>query len=148
LRALHEWIVDNGATPQILVDALHEALEVPDNRCGPGSKLVLNISPRAVRDLEIDTEFVSFVARFSGVSHAVLVPVEAVLAIYARENGQGMMFPDSEDDDENATSAAARPRPVSGPVSSKPDTGKKEPDDDPDSPGPERKGKPNLKVIK
>lgn len=96
LRALNEWICDNGLTPQIVVDNAHPGLIVPDS-VRTGDKLVLNISPTAVRDLELDNEYVSFVARFSGVSHGVVVPIAAVKAIYARENGQGMMFPDTED---------------------------------------------------
>lgn len=95
LRALNEWLVDNGMTPQILVDTRHPALQVPDHLRGQ-EKLVLNISPSAVRDLLIDNEYLSFVARFSGVSQGVIVPVEAVQAIYARENGQGMMFPEQD----------------------------------------------------
>jgi stringent starvation protein B len=96
LRALHEWIVDNGATPQILIDGKHPELEVPE-AARSGDKIVLNISPTAVRDLAIDNEYLSFVARFSGVSHGVWVPISAVQAIYARENGQGMMFPEIEE---------------------------------------------------
>lgn len=130
LRALNEWIVDNGSTPQILVDSTHPDLSIPDS-VRAGDKVVLNIAPSAVRDLEIDNEYVSFVARFSGVSHAVLVPVEAVQAIYARENGQGMMFPDSDDDDSGD----------SGEPNDTDSASKK------DRPGP-RRGKPNLKVIK
>lgn len=126
LRALNEWIVDNGSTPQILVDSTHPDVGIPD-AIRSGDKVVLNISPSAVRDLEIDNEYISFVARFSGVSHAVLVPVQAVQAIYARENGQGMMFPESEGDDNSGDDG----------VSSDSDDGS----------GPKR-GKPNLKVIK
>jgi len=95
LRALNEWLVDNGMTPQILVDTAHPSLQVPDSLRAQ-EKLVLNISPSAVRDLQIDNDFVSFVARFSGISQGVIVPVKAVLAIYARENGHGMMFPESD----------------------------------------------------
>lgn len=130
LRALNEWIVDNGSTPQILVDSAHPDLNIPD-AVRAQDKVVLNISPNAVRDLEIDNEYVSFVARFSGVSHAVLVPVEAVQAIYARENGQGMMFPESEYED-SADSTE--------PTDSDSQSAK-------DKSGP-RRGKPNLKVIK
>ena len=97
LRALNEWIVDNGCTPQVLVDSSHPDLEIPDS-VRSQEKVVLNISPSAVRDLEIDDEYLSFVARFAGVSHGVLVPIEAVQAIYARENGQGMMFPEAAGD--------------------------------------------------
>lgn len=151
LRALYEWIVDNGATPQILVDGTSDDLQIPDN-VRSGDKVVLNISPGAVRDLDVDTEYVSFVARFSGVSHGVVVPTEAVLAIYARENGQGMMFPDTEDDGQ-ARPDGRGPRPVAGPSASQRSEQSAEqddddPDDDPDGPGGGRKGPPNLKVIK
>jgi len=127
LRALHEWIVENGVTPQILVDAAHPDLEVPDT-ARSGDKIVLNLSPGAVRDLEIDNEFVSFVARFSGVSHGVVVPIAAVQAIYARENGQGMMFPDLDEGEGAQASGDGR-------------------EQDADSTGPGR-GKPDLRVIK
>lgn len=103
LRALNEWIVDNGMTPQVLVDAENPDVSVPDV-ARANDRIVLNIAPQAVRDLEIDNEYLSFVARFSGVSHGVLVPVEAVQAIYARENGQGMMFPDEAGDDDDRKS--------------------------------------------
>ncbi len=130
LRALNEWIVDNGFTPQILVDSTHPDLNIPD-AVRAGDKVVLNISPGAVRDLELDNEYLSFVARFSGVSHAVLVPIEAVQAIYARENGQGMMFPEADQED---AEQSAEP----GDSDSRTDNKKS---------GPKR-GKPNLKVIK
>lgn len=97
LRAVHEWIVDSGLTPHLLADAGHPGLEVPDSARQDG-RVVLNISPSAVRDLLIDAELVTFVARFGGVSRGVSVPVAAVQAIYARENGRGMMFPEEEED--------------------------------------------------
>lgn len=103
LRALNDWIVDNGMTPQVLVDAENPDVSVPDV-ARANDRIVLNIAPQAVRDLEIDNEYLSFVARFSGVSHGVLVPVEAVQAIYARENGQGMMFPDETGDGDDKKS--------------------------------------------
>ncbi len=147
LRALYEWIVDNGATPQILVDGTDGELQIPDS-VRSGDKVVLNISPSAVRDLDVDPDYVSFVARFSGVSHGVIVPIGAVLAIYARENGQGMMFPESEDT-ADAPSDGPGPRPVQGPApTERPGEDDDGPDDDPDGPGGGRKGRPKLKVIK
>lgn len=128
LRALNEWIVDNGMTPQLLVDTQHPGLEVPKSILGE-NKLVLNISANAVRDLLIDNEFVSFVARFSGVSHGVLVPIDAVLAIYTRENGQGMMFPES-----SVSNSSQQPPPKQDPDEQKPPS--------------RASGKPDLKVIK
>jgi len=132
LRALNEWIVDNGSTPQILVDGTNPDVAIPDAARG-GKKVVLNISPNAVRDLEIDNEYVSFVARFSGVSHAVLVPVGAVQAIYARETGHGMMFTEADPDETSEASQASTDD--SGQPASTDESARK-------------RGKPNLKVIK
>ena len=92
LRALYEWIVDNGLTPHVLVDARTEQVDVPQHYI-ENDKIVLNISPNAIRDLDIGNEILSFHARFTGKSRHIVVPVEAVLAIYARENGKGMLFP-------------------------------------------------------
>lgn len=97
IRALHEWIVDNGMTPHVLIDASREEVQVPEGSIQDG-KVVLNISPNAVRDLEMENDLLSCVARFGGVSQGIVVPVEAVRAIYARENGQGMMFPEDDND--------------------------------------------------
>ncbi|KFN47989.1 ClpXP protease specificity-enhancing factor [Arenimonas metalli] len=93
LRALNEWICDNGMTPYLLVDAAREGVQVPASVVKDG-RVVLNIAPRAVAHLVIDNREVRFMARFGGVSQAVLVPVGAVLAIYAQETGQGMMLPE------------------------------------------------------
>ncbi|QOC23672.1 ClpXP protease specificity-enhancing factor [Wenzhouxiangella sp. AB-CW3] len=129
LRALYEWIVDSGLTPHLLVDAQQPGVEVPESAVEDG-RVILNVNPSAVRDLLIDAELVTFVARFGGVSQAVTVPVEAVEAIYARENGRGMMFPPDGED----------PGGPSG----------KEGDESTEarSPSPGPRGKPNLKVIK
>ena len=93
LRALNEWIADNGMTPHLLVDASRPGVQVPQQAVSDG-KIVLNIAERAVARLLIDNDTVSFTARFGGVSHPVVVPIAAVLAIYARETGQGMALPD------------------------------------------------------
>jgi stringent starvation protein B len=93
LRALYEWIADNGMTPHILVDAQHPGVQVPTHAVKDG-RVVLNIAERAVAKLQLDNESVRFTARFGGVSHPVSVPIAAVLAIYARETGQGMALPD------------------------------------------------------
>ena len=93
LRALYEWIADNGMTPHILVDAAHAGVRVPAHTIKDG-RVVLNIADRAVARLELDNDAVRFTARFGGVSHPVLVPVAAILAIYARETGQGMALPE------------------------------------------------------
>ena len=91
LRALHGWISDNGLTPYLLVDAAVDGVRVPPGAAKDG-RVVLNMAARAVTQFEIANEYVRFTARFSGVSQAVHVPIAAVLAIYAHENGQGMMF--------------------------------------------------------
>ena len=97
LRAVYEWIADNGLTPQIVVDAQHEQARVPTAYVRDG-KIVLNISSTAVRGLSLGDEWVEFSARFGGTPFDVFVPVGAVLAIMARENGAGMSFPDAGDD--------------------------------------------------
>lgn len=91
LRALRDWIVDSDCTPQLLVDAQHAGLRVPPQAVRDG-KVVLNVSPSAIVDLVIDDDAISFGARFGGVPHQVFVPMTAVLAVFARENGAGMAF--------------------------------------------------------
>jgi len=95
VRALYEWICDNGLTPYLLVDAAAEGVRVPPQSVKEG-RVVLNIAPRAVTKLDLDNDLVSFQARFSGVPMLVLAPMDAVLAVYAMENGQGMLFPPVE----------------------------------------------------
>ncbi|NCT67098.1 MAG: ClpXP protease specificity-enhancing factor [Rhodanobacteraceae bacterium] len=91
VRALYEWISDNGLTPYLVVDAGVDGVRVPPSAVKDG-RVVLNIAARAVAQLEISNDYVQFLARFGGVSQSVQVPLAAVLAIYAQENGQGMMF--------------------------------------------------------
>ena len=110
LRALNQWIADNGMTPHLLVDATVPGVQVPPQAVHEG-KVVLNIADRAVTRLSIDNEWVGFTARFGGVSQPVLVPMGAVLAIYARETGQGMALPD----DPQAASPGEGPDPPTTP---------------------------------
>ncbi len=91
LRALYEWIEDNGCTPHLLVDATTPGVEVPSAYVKDG-QIVLNISSTAVRQLMIDNHSVRFDGRFGGVPTAVAAPIASVLGIYARENGKGMLF--------------------------------------------------------
>lgn len=91
IRALYEWIVDNDCTPHLLVNAEHSGVRVPEGFASDG-QIVLNVAPSAVRHLEMDNQAVSFEGRFGGVPHSLHVPAAAVMAIYARENGQGMVF--------------------------------------------------------
>jgi len=95
LRALYEWISENRMTPHILVDAAVDGVDVPEQAVQKG-KVILNIDHAAVHDLDMANEWLSFNARFSGRRYEVRVPLEAVLAIYAKENGQGMMFAQEE----------------------------------------------------
>jgi len=123
LRALYDWICDNGLTPYILADAEQPGVEIPPGSAKDG-KVVLNISSSAVRGLQLGKDTIEFSARFGGVPRVVRVPVSVVLAIYAQENGQGMLFPDESDKS-----------PVDGPAPKGPDL---EP--------PRKRG--HLKVIK
>ena len=99
LRALNEWILDNGMTPYVMVDAEATGVQIPVDYVEDG-KIVLNISPSAVRDLFINNESLSFSARFGGTPYQIYTPIVAVLAIYAKETGNGMVFPE-ENNDEN-----------------------------------------------
>ena len=91
IRALHEWISDNDCTPLVLVSSKHPDVQIPPGIDEDG-KVVLNISYGATQNLELVNEGILFDARFSGVSQSLYVPIDSILAIYARENGQGMMF--------------------------------------------------------
>lgn len=95
IRALHEWINDNGLTPYLLVDANQPGTRVPPQAVKDG-RVVLNIAARAVTRLDLGNDVISFQTRFNGVAMLVVVPIDAVLAIYAMENGQGMMFPPAD----------------------------------------------------
>ncbi len=92
VRALYDWILDNDATPYILVDTTFAGVRVPPGIASDG-KVVLNLAPQAIQNLEIDNDAIVFSARFGGVAEDVYCPMPALLAIYARENGEGMMFP-------------------------------------------------------
>lgn len=129
VRALYEWIVDNDCTPHMLVNSDYPKVQVPAGFASDG-QIVLNVSPTAVRQLHMDNEAVSFEGRFGGVPHTLYVPIPAIMGVYARENGQGMVFDLEESleaDDEV------------------------EPDDDGSPPGsepPRPTGRPSLKVVK
>jgi stringent starvation protein B len=99
IRALYEWIVDNGLTPHLLVNAEFPDVEVPRQYVHQG-RIVLNINDSAVQGLELGNEAIKFNARFGGVPCSVRIPSAAVMAIYARENGQGMIFGEGQGGDE------------------------------------------------
>ena len=129
VRAMYQWITDNGMTPHLLVDVSIDGVQVPTEHVQNG-KIILNIAPMAIGSLVLGDDEITFSARFSGQSMSLFIPVDAVLAVYAKENGQGMMF--TEDD---------------GAVSSDDDS-----DHDPDDPGsgPDAKKakRPSLRVVK
>ena len=105
LRAIYDWITDNGLTPYLLIDATKEGVRVPAQVIKNG-QVVLNLAMRAVAKLDLGNEWITFQARFSGTSHSIHVPLGAVLALYAQENGQGMMFPAEEAGGDPPTSPA------------------------------------------
>ena len=95
VRAMHAWIVDNGLTPYLMVDAGREGVQVPAEYVQDG-KIVLNVSPAAVKGLELTNDRITFNARFGGRPLNIQFPVSAVQAVYARENGRGMVFSEDE----------------------------------------------------
>lgn len=99
VRALYEWILENDCTPYVLVNAMADHVEVPQQFVKNG-QIVLNVSPVAVVDLLLTNEAMQFNGRFGGVPMDIYVPMTAVMGVYARENNQGMIFdlddPDSE----------------------------------------------------
>lgn len=111
VRALYQWILDNDHTPYILVDTASDQVLIPNGIANDG-KVVLNLAPSAIQNLEMTNTEVSFSARFNGVAEQIMVPVSALLAIYARENGEGMMFPaEAADSDSEAASESGAVKP-------------------------------------
>jgi stringent starvation protein B len=98
LRAFNEWIVDSSCTPILVIDANNPKCRIPQEHV-EGGEIVFNISSTAVRDLVISNEAIEFKASFSGVIHVVSAPINAILAIYAEENGEGIFFDADEEND-------------------------------------------------
>jgi len=158
VRALHEWCTDNGLTPYIAVLA-DDSVQVPREYVQNG-EIVLNVSFDATSALKLDNDFISFKARFGGVAREIMVPMDRVLAIYARENGQGMAFPvavpsaeaEAEDDaspTEPGESAEAAPAARGGMQLVQPtDEGASDDTPDADPPPPPKRKRPALKVVK
>ncbi|WP_049723639.1 ClpXP protease specificity-enhancing factor [Gilvimarinus polysaccharolyticus] len=92
IRAFYEWIVDNNCTPYLLVNAHASGVEVPQEHVNKDGQIILNIAPASVVDLDMLDDSISFSARFGGVPRRLFIPSYAVQGIYARENGQGMVF--------------------------------------------------------
>ncbi|OGT64104.1 MAG: ClpXP protease specificity-enhancing factor [Gammaproteobacteria bacterium RIFCSPLOWO2_02_FULL_47_50] len=110
LRALYEWILDNAMTPQLLVDTSVAGIVVPVNYIEKG-RMILNIQPDAVRDLVLGNEQITFSARFGGKSFQLIVPLNSVLAVYARENGKGLIF---EAEEKNTSILPEKPNEKTG----------------------------------
>jgi stringent starvation protein B len=110
LRALYEWILNNAMTPQLLVDTTVAGTVVPV-RYIENNRIILNIQPDAVRDLVLGNEQITFSARFGGKTFKLIVPVNSVFAIYARENGKGLIF---EAEDENTINMEDQPNEKTG----------------------------------
>ncbi len=108
IRAVYDWAVDGGFTPQVLVDAAAPGVRVPPAYVQDG-RIVLNIHPRAVGHFEFAEDRLRFSARFGGQSLAVEAPYAAVLAIYARENNQGITFPDTPAEDNRSAESGDKP---------------------------------------
>ena len=108
LRAFYEWIVDNDCTPYIVVSADHPEVIVPKDYVENG-RIVLNIAPEAVRSLILENAHVEFNARFAGVPFDLYIPMKSITAIYAKENGRGMVFKEDEDEDEPPPAQKAAP---------------------------------------
>ncbi len=105
IRAMYDWIVDNELTPYLLVNALFPAIEVPQELVTDG-RIVLNISPKACRGLHLENDRIVFTARFSGLATQIFVSPQAVMAIYAKENGRGMEFGEDPDEEPPAPKSA------------------------------------------
>ena len=127
IRAIYDWLVDNQLTPYIVVDTSSNDVQVPNEHVEDG-KIILNISPNACRGLHLENDRIVFSARFSGVVKQLYVPPSTVQAIYAKENGRGMIFSE-EDDTGGDDDPTTVPAPSKGGSSA-------------------RRGRPTLKVIK
>ena len=141
LRAIYDWISDNNLTPYVLVDAGFAGVRVPPQVVKNG-QVVLNLAMRAVANLELGNERIRCLARFGGVSHTIDVPVDAIAAIYAHENGQGMMFSQQES---GAAPPSAEAQPTAQDMAQNPEAPSAQ-QTETDSPPP--KGPPKLRVIK
>lgn len=105
LRALYQWILDNDTTPYILVDTSSDQVLIPAGIASDG-KVVLNLAPQAIEKLEMSNDHLSFSARFNGVAEDIYCPMSSLLAIYTRENGEGMMFPEETGSDDSSSKSS------------------------------------------
>lgn len=153
-RALYQWLLDNDQTPYIVVDAEHDGVVVPTQFVQNG-QIVLNVAPTAVRDLMMENDAITFSARFGGQPMQVVVPSQALIALYARENGVGMVFghepvmpgfdPDAHDDDAHDASPALSSVDVEAQSGERAEDATDAGDSRGEAPP---KGRPSLRVIK
>lgn len=155
-RALYEWLLDNDNTPYVVVDAMQEDVVVPRQFVQNG-QIVLNVAPSAVRDLDISNEMITFNASFSGEPMQVWVPIMALVAVYSKENGAGMVFghepviptPEEPALDEDAPKLESVPKRDESPAPVEPTVSDDEDDTPPPSGGGRPpKGRPALRVVK
>lgn len=132
-RAFFDWIVDNGWTPLIVVDASDPALDVPREHVREG-RIVLNIAPRAVREFEIGNDITAFSTRFQGVPRKIVIPTSAVVAIYAEETGQAFPFPPEAEIPSEVAEESKAPKAA--------------PTEPPETPPEPPKGKGGLRIVK
>jgi stringent starvation protein B len=136
IRALYDWCSENGFTPYVAVK-VDNTVQVPREYVQAG-EIVLNVSMDATSSLKLGNDFIEFKARFGGKPREIMVPIHRVMAIYARENGQGMAFPVS--DEETAPAALSS---IEGQALDSADSHEK-----PITPSPSSSGRPALKRIK
>lgn len=139
VRGLYEWILDNQCTPYLLVNAFYPSVQVPNEHVMEG-RIILNLAPSAIRGLVMDNDRVEFSARFGGVARLLYLPIGSILGVYAKENGRGMFFEESE-----------FPMPVaeeSTPLSQVPDAGSGDGPAPDDNGGGSTRKRPSLKVVK
>lgn len=110
IRAMHEWIGDSQLTPHLVVDAAVDGVQVPPEHISDG-KIVLNIGANATQQLQLGNDAISFETRFNGRAYPIFLPCEAVLGIYARETGEGMIFTADDADGDGGDDTPAPPRP-------------------------------------
>ena len=156
LRAFYDWLLENDLTPHLVVDATLNGVQVPLEYVQDG-QIILNVAPRAVGNLQLGNDEVTFNARFGGRPHVVIVPLYAVQAIYARENGAGTMFEpepaymeqleamdEFEQDEANSEESISLVSETMPDSEDSNEDGSSDPDDEPPRP----KGRPSLRVVK
>ncbi|MCG6943392.1 MAG: ClpXP protease specificity-enhancing factor [Thiohalocapsa sp.] len=135
IRAIYDWIIDNGMTPHLMVDAEHPSAVVPMEFADDG-RIVLNVAPQAVHGFHIGNDMIRFSARFGGKPFAIELAPQAVLGLFARENGQGMLFPDEEPAAPEAEADADADADATAGTDNTSDDGDKKP------------SRPNLRIVK